>query len=267
MIEISGLNKRFSRGRSESSSVQAVRDVSFSIKKGECLGVIGESGSGKTTLGKLLLRLTEPDSGSILFEGIDISALNRREMRKIRQRMQMVFQDPTASLNPCMTIGSALSEALKQRGVQDIESERLRLLEKVGLGSEFLRRYPYELSGGQTQRIVLARALAVRPVFIVADEPTSALDVSVQAQILHLMKDLQKEYGLTYLFISHDLEVIRYMSDRVAVMSEGRIIELRQTEEVFSDPQHPFTQRLISENEISERALRKFSGGTRDIPE
>ncbi|WP_220680666.1 ATP-binding cassette domain-containing protein [Methanofollis formosanus] len=260
MIEVSDLNKTYRRGLFGSTATPAVSDVSFKINRGECLGLIGESGSGKTTLGKLLLRLIEPDSGTATFEGTDLFALKNRDLRRLRLKMQMVFQDPTSSLNPCMTVESCIDEALKRRGVRDRkerERERLGLMEKVGLGPEFLRRYPYELSGGQTQRVVLARALAVKPSFIVADEPTSALDVSVQAQVLHLMKNLQAEYGITYLFISHDLDVVRYMCDRVAVMSGGRIVEIGETESVFNRPQHSFTASLIHQNSELDTFLKE----------
>ncbi|GAB7015563.1 ATP-binding cassette domain-containing protein [Methanogenium cariaci] len=258
MIEISDLSKTYQKGLFASDTAMAVRDVSISIHRGECLGVIGESGSGKTTLGKLLLRLIEADSGTVCFEGVDIFRLRRRKLRTLRPKMQMIFQDPTGSLNPCMTVRACLDEALRQGGVSDRterEKEQLALLEKVGLNADYLCRYPHELSGGQTQRVVLARVLAVSPSFIVADEPTSALDVSVQAEVLHVMKHLQQEYGLTFLFISHDLDVIRYMCDRVAVITDGSLVEIGETESVFCRPQHPFTQSLISENDAFNRAL------------
>lgn len=251
MIDVAHLNKTYRRGIFGSTGTRAIEDVSLSIARGECFGIVGESGCGKTTLGKLILRLTEPDSGTVIFNGVDLAALNRRDLRHLRPQMQMVFQDPTGSLNPCRNVGAAVDEALKQRGIVDRKERaraRLDLLERVGLGADYLRRYPYEMSGGQIQRVVLARALAVEPAFIVADEPTSALDVSVQAQILHLMKNFQREYGLTYLFISHDLDVIRYMCERVAVMAGGRIVETGETESVLGHPEHPATRSLIRES-------------------
>jgi peptide/nickel transport system ATP-binding protein len=228
--------------------VRAVDDVSFIIPKGKTLGLVGESGSGKTTVGRLILRLIEPTAGHIFFEGRDIFKLSRREVKEFRKKAQMVFQDPYGSLNPRMTVYDIIMEALKVHRieVEDPYSYIVSLLEEVGLNETHVYRYPHEFSGGQRQRIAIARALAVNPEFMVLDEPTSALDVSVQAQILNLLKELQARRGLTYLFISHDLGVVRYMSDYIAVMYLGKIVELGPAEEVFEKPLHPYTQMLLA---------------------
>ena len=228
LIEVSELSKYYSAGLLKKQCTKAVDGVSFQIDRGETLGLVGESGCGKTTVGRLLLRLIEPTSGDIFFDGIDITKLSREEMRRQRPRMQMIFQDPESSLNPRMRIGESIAEpyrlGLKGRMKSDeIEDRVMELVNIVGLNPEHVNRYPYQLSGGQNQRVVLARILAVNPEFIVADEPTASLDVSVQAQILRLIMDLRNEFGLTMLFISHDMEVVRHMSDRIAVMDEGCI--------------------------------------------
>ena len=230
-------------------AVRAVDGISFSIPKGTTLSLVGESGSGKTTAGRSALRLIEPTSGTVTFDGIDVTALSSREMRGLRKRIQIIFQDPYGSLNPRMTVYSVLSEAMKAHNLGDRDSRRKRcyeLLGLVGLPPQAADRYPHEFSGGQRQRIGIARALAVEPDLIIADEPVSALDVSVQAQILNLLKDLQEKLGLTYLFIGHDLSVIRHISDAIAVMYLGRIVEIGPASEIFSAPVHPYTRALLS---------------------
>jgi len=235
LIEVRGLSKVFVSGLLNRHEVRVLDDVSFDIRRGETLGLVGESGCGKSTLGRSLLRLIEPTSGSITFDGTDITRLGRGELRRMRHRMQMIFQDPESSLNPRMKIGDSVSEPLRlglcgKMGRKEILERVYELMEVVGLNPEHYGRYPYQLSGGQNQRVVLARILAINPEFIVADEPTASLDVSVQAQILRLMMDLKSAYGLTMLFISHDLEVVRHMSDRIAVMKCGRIEQVYRNE-------------------------------------
>jgi peptide/nickel transport system ATP-binding protein len=230
--------------------VRAVDDVSFTINVGETVGLVGESGCGKTTLGRALLRLTEPTSGRILFEGTDLAALPAGELRHRRREFQLVFQDPYAALNPMLTVGEAILEPLRVHGVGGSRAEqkaRVReLLRTVGLSDDAEQRYPHEFSGGQRQRICIARALALRPKLIVCDESVSALDVSVQAQVINLLNDLKRELGITYLFITHDLSVARFMSDRLLVMSQGRIVESGPATEVYAHPQHPYTQQLLA---------------------
>jgi len=230
--------------------VRAVDEVSFTICPGETVGLVGESGCGKTTLGRALLRLTEPTAGRILFEGTDLAALPAGELRHRRREFQLVFQDPYAALNPMLTVGEAILEPLRVHGVGDSRAEqktRVReLLRTVGLSDDAEQRYPHEFSGGQRQRICIARALALRPKLIVCDESVSALDVSVQAQVLNLLNDLKRELGITYLFITHDLSVARFMSDRLLVMSQGKIVESGPAAEVYANPQHPYTQQLLA---------------------
>jgi oligopeptide transport system ATP-binding protein len=229
--------------------VKAVDGVSFDINPGETMGLVGESGCGKSTLGRAILRLIEPTEGKVIFRDRDLSALSKSELKKARQHLQMIFQDPYASLNPRMTVEQIVSEPLDTFGLHagPERSARVRdLMETVGLSPRFIRRYPHEFSGGQQQRIGIARALAANPDFIVADEPISALDVSIQAQILNLMERLQRERKLTYLFISHDLRAIRHISDRVAVMYLGKVVELGDSREVYNDPLMPYTKALIS---------------------
>ena len=239
--------------------VRAVDDVSFMIPRGKTLGLVGESGSGKTTIGRLLLKLIEPTGGRIYFEGQDITKLRGRRLKEFRKKAQMVFQDPYGSLDPRQTVYDIIMEALKVHHMvpDDPYSYIVKLLEEVGLNETHVYRYPHEFSGGQRQRIAIARALAVNPEFLVLDEPTSALDVSVQAQILNLLKQLQRSRNLTYLFISHDLGVVRYMSDYIAVMYVGKIVELGPAEEVFEKPLHPYTQMLLASIPIPDPELAK----------
>ncbi len=230
-------------------SVKAVDDVSFSVKEGEVLGIVGESGCGKSTTGRSILRLIEPTEGKVYFNGTDITSLKAEEMRKLRKDMQIVFQDPYASLNPRHTVEKIIEEPMIVHGMGNKKERRERvryLLETVGLSSYHASRYPHQFSGGQRQRIGIARALAVNPKIIIADEPVSALDVSIQSQILNLMQDLQKEFNLTYIFIAHDLSVVKHISDRVGVMYLGRLVELAPKDELYENPKHPYTEALLS---------------------
>ncbi len=229
--------------------VKAVDDVSFKIKKGETLGLVGESGCGKTTIGRTLLRLIEPTGGKVEFEGQDVTTMEAADLKKLRKDMQIIFQDPYSSLNPRMTVGGMITEILKYHEIAEGENAEkmvMDLLEKVGLSKLHARRYPHEFSGGQRQRIGIARALSVQPKFIVCDEPVSALDVSIQSQIINLLQDLQKELGLTYLFISHDLSVVEHISDRVAVMYLGQIVEIADCKELYANTRHPYSEALLS---------------------
>jgi len=233
----------------EVAAVKAVDDVSLTIFKGETLGLVGESGCGKSTLGKTLLKLEEPTSGKILFKGQEIQDYTSDEMRPLRKKMQIIFQDPFSSLNPRKTVGSIIGEPMKIHGMYTRKERKNRvreILETVGLGKEHMRRYPHQFSGGQRQRIGVARALALEPEFIVCDEAVSALDVSIQAQVINLLKDLQDTFGFTYLFISHDLHVVEFMSDRVAVMYLGKIVEYTHADTLYATPLHPYTQALLS---------------------
>jgi oligopeptide/dipeptide ABC transporter ATP-binding protein len=240
--------------------VKAVDDVSFTVKKGETLGMVGESGCGKTTVGRSMLRLVEPTSGSVRFEGKDVLKLRGRELKDVRRHMQIIFQDPYASLDPRVPIGESVMEGLHIHNI-GTRAERFDLmidtLRKVGLEDYHARRYPHEFSGGQRQRIGIARALALRPNFIICDEPVSALDVSIQSQVLNILKDLQKEFGLTYLFIAHNLSVVEHISDRVAVMYLGKMVELTDREELFRNPLHPYTQALMSAIPIPDPRLKR----------
>jgi peptide/nickel transport system ATP-binding protein/oligopeptide transport system ATP-binding protein len=252
MLEIEGLKKYFYVGGGlfkKPKVSRAVDDVSFVIDEGETLGLVGESGCGKTTCGKTILKLYEPNGGKIIFRGEDITNLNRSEMRKYRRQMSIIYQDPFGSLDPRMNVGGIISEPMEVHNLYSKEERAdtvIKIMEKVGLTPEQMNRYPHEFSGGQRQRIGIARALAVDPDFIVADEPVSALDVSIQAQILNLMQDLQKEFGFTYLFITHDLSVIKHICDRVAVMYVGKIVEMADKSELFNNPLHPYTEALLS---------------------
>ena len=256
LIEIRNLIKVYSQGesafggRAKGGEVRAVDDVSLDIHAGETLGLVGESGSGKSTLGRLILRLIEPTSGGIRFEGRDLLAAGRGEMRRLRRDMQIIFQDPFASLDPRYRVEDIIAEPLIIHGMdrksREVRRERIvELIRAVGLDESILRRYPHEFSGGQRQRIGIARALALRPKFIVADEPVSALDVSVGAQIVNLLAQLQRDFGLTYLFISHSMPVVRYLSTRIAVMYRGKIVEVGATEQITGTPQHPYTKSLL----------------------
>ena len=257
LLQVTGLKKYFpvrsgifSR---VSAWVKAVDDITLHIKHGETLGLVGESGCGKTTVGRSILRLMEPTAGDITFEGEDLLALKSRELRQARRRMQIIFQDPYSSLNPRMTIGSIVSEPLKIHKIakgQELQDRVNQLLVKVGLRSEHQSRYPHEFSGGQRQRVGIARALALNPKLIVCDEAVSALDVSIQAQILNLLQDLQKELQLSYLFITHDLNVVQYLADRIAVMYLGKLAEVAPAGDLFSTPKHPYTQALLSANPV-----------------
>ncbi|MCI0436521.1 MAG: ATP-binding cassette domain-containing protein [Gemmatimonadetes bacterium] len=263
LLDVRGLRKQFAMGgglfgRSR-TRVVAVDDVSFSVRRGETLGLVGESGSGKTTTGRAVLRLVEPDAGEAWFDGRDILRMNSDELRRLRRRAQYIFQDPFGSLDPRMTVGDALREVLHVHGLaRGAAADRrvAELLELVGLRTDLAWRYPHEFSGGQRQRIGIARALCVEPAFMVCDEPVSALDVSVQAQVLNLLRDLQHRLGLTYLFIAHDLGVIEHVSDRIAVMVMGRIVELGSAHDVIAKPRHPYTAALLSAVPVAEPGVR-----------
>ena len=246
IIEVKNLKKYFD---SPSGSLHAVDDVSFSIQKGQTMGVVGESGCGKSTLGRTIIHLLESTDGKILFEGNDVTNLNKKQLKKLREKMQIIFQDPFSSLNPRMTVKETIVEPLmlsKKFSKAEIEKEAERLMDMVGLAHLYYMSYPHELDGGRRQRVGIARALALNPKFVVCDEPVSALDVSIQAQILNLIQDLQKNHGLTFMFITHDLSVVRYISHNICVMYMGQLVETSPSKELFKTPLHPYTKALLS---------------------
>lgn len=264
LLRITDLKKHFKAktgffGR-QGAKVRAVDGISFSLRSGETMGLVGESGCGKSTTGRLILRLIEPSEGKIEFEGQDITEMTKGKLRALRKQMQIIFQDPFASLNPRMTVQQIISQGLRTHNLCKAGTEEesiITILEKVGLEADYKNRYPHEFSGGQRQRIGIARALVLSPKLIVADEPVSSLDVSIQAQIINLMKDLQEEFGLSYLFIAHDLSVVEHVSNRVAVMYLGKIVELATDYEIYNHPQHPYTQALLSAVPLLDPTIRK----------
>ena len=268
LLQVTNLVKNFELrvnggARRKKSVVQAVTNVSFSVGKGQTLGLVGESGSGKTTVGRCILRLIEPTSGRVEFEGQDLGSLKFEELRALRRKMQIVFQDPFASLDPKMTVGASIAEPLVVQGVPGAHSDKvIDLLELVGLSSDHAQRFPHEFSGGQRQRIGVARALALNPALIILDEPVSALDVSIQAGVVNLFEDLQSRLGMSYIFIAHDLSVVRHIADRVAVMYLGKIVEIGEQHAVYEHPTHPYTKALLSAvplpNPKTERARNRI---------
>ena len=246
LVQVKNLCKYFQVSRT--GTLKAVDDVSFDINKGETVSLVGESGCGKSTTGRCMIRLYEPTKGQVIYDGKDLTKLSKEEQKEFCKKVQMIFQNPYASLNPRMTVKEIVGEGLKQQGMSraEVDEKVAGLLETVGLNKDHMSRFPHEFSGGQRQRIGIARALSVDPEFIICDEPISALDVSIQAQVINMLKDLQESLGLTYLFIAHDLSVVKYISDRVVVMYLGTIVETAETEELYSNPTHPYTQALLS---------------------
>ena len=264
LLQVTSLTKHFpilgGLLQRQVAKVRAVDDVTFSIRRGEVFGLVGESGCGKTTLGRSILRLVEPTAGRVVFDGIDVTALSKEPMRRMRRRMQIVFQDPYGSLNPQMPVSDIIGEGLLAQGVKDRREREKRVgdaLEAVGLRRDYTRRYPHEFSGGQRQRIGVARALALGPEFIVLDEPVSALDVSIQSQVLNLLLDLRQDNDLTYLFISHNLSVIQHIGDRIGVMYLGKFVELAETDDLYAHPRHPYSVALLSAIPIPDPRLRR----------
>jgi len=275
LLKIEGLVKHFELNQGffgRKAIVQAVDDVSFHICRGETLGLVGESGCGKTTVGRTVIKLYEPTAGKIVFDGQDITGLKEKEMLALRKRMQIIFQDPYTSLNARMTVGDIVSEPLDIHGLARgprLREQAMELLQKVGMSPDHINRYPHEFSGGQRQRIGIARALAVNPDFIVCDEPISALDVSIQAQVVNLLEDLQHEMGLTYLFIAHDLSMVKHISNRIGVMYLGKLVELAESSELYKRPLHPYTRALLSaipvpDPDVAEQKQRVILKG--DVP-
>ena len=260
LLQVEGLKKYFHIGGGflrRGANLKAVDDVSFSVYPGECFGLVGESGCGKSTLAQTIVRLYEPTAGTIVFDGEDISGHNERQFRPIRRHIQMIFQDPYSSLDPRMTVGGIIEEPLRNFGFENRRERTRQLLQQVGLNAYFVNRYPHEFSGGQRQRIGIARAIGVNPKLVVCDEPVSALDVSIQAQVLNLLRDLQREFGLTYLFIAHNLAVVAHISDRIGVMYLGKLVEIAPTNEITTDPRHPYTKALLSAVPVPQRHLRR----------
>jgi oligopeptide/dipeptide ABC transporter ATP-binding protein len=260
LLQVEGLKKYFPIGGGflkKGANLKAVDDVSFSVYPGECFGLVGESGCGKSTLAQTIVRLYEPTAGQVIFDGQDISKLNDRQFRPLRRHIQMVFQDPYSSLDPRMTVGGIIEEPLRNFGIENRRERTRRLLQQVGLNAYFVNRYPHEFSGGQRQRIGIARAIGVNPKLVICDEPVSALDVSIQAQVLNLLRDLQREFGLTYLFIAHNLAVVAHISDRIGVMYLGKLVEVAPTEQITTAPRHPYTKALLSAVPVPQRHLRR----------
>ncbi len=266
IIEVRNLKKYFTKKTgilgNKVKHIKAVDDITFSIKKGETLGLVGESGCGKSTTGRTLIRLYDVTGGEIIYNGVDIAKMSQSELKPYRKKIQMIFQDPYASLNTRMTVGDIIGEPIDIHNLATGEERQQiiwDLLERVGLNKEHANRYPHEFSGGQRQRIGIARALAVKPEFIICDEPISALDVSIQAQVVNMLEDLQKEFGLTYLFIAHDLSMVKYISDRIGVMYLGKMVEIADSDDLYNDPKHPYSQALLSSIPIPDPDAMKKS--------
>jgi oligopeptide transport system ATP-binding protein len=278
LLEVKGLRMHFpiTEGivrRRVIGEVKAVDGVDFSVRRGETMGLVGESGCGKTTTGRCILRLEQPTDGQILYDGVDLAGLQRKDLLTLRRRIQVIFQDPYSSLNPRMKVGEIVGEPMKVHGIEPkagLRATKVReLLSVCGLNAAFADRYPHEMSGGQRQRVGIARALALQPEFIICDEPVSALDVSIQAQVVNLLEDLRERFGLTYLFIAHDLSVVRHLCQRVAVMYLGRIVELADSDELFDNPQHPYTKALLAAVPVPDptvEAARSFQPVQGEVP-